>query len=51
MLTSGIYPAGTTGATKPFQAQYLELFAPDILAFPAAVMQAHNELTVATAPP
>ena len=51
MLTSGIYPAGTTGATKPFQAQYLELFAPDILVFSAAVMQAHNELTVSGAPP
>jgi hypothetical protein len=51
MLTNGIYPAGTTGETKPFQAQYLELFAPDILAFPPAVMQAHNELTVSGAPP
>jgi hypothetical protein len=51
MLTSGIYPAGTTGATKLFQAQYLELFAPDILVFSAAIMQAHNELTVSGAPP
>jgi hypothetical protein len=43
MLTTGIYPQGSSG-TKPLKAQYLELFAPNIIAFPDAVLQAHNTL-------
>ena len=43
MLTSGIYPNGTTGP-KPLQAQYLELFPANIIQFPQIVMQAHDLL-------
>ncbi|HEV2099087.1 MAG TPA: hypothetical protein VGR45_09195 [Stellaceae bacterium] len=43
MLTSGIYPNGTTGK-KPLQAQYLELFPANVSQFPQTVMQAHDLL-------
>jgi hypothetical protein len=43
MLMTGIYPQGS-GGTNPLKAQYLELFAPNIIAFPDAVLEAHSEL-------
>ena len=43
LLTTGIYPQGTDG-TNPLKASYLELFAPNILAFPTAVHKAHYVL-------
>lgn len=43
LLTTGIYPQGSSG-TNPLKASYLELFAPNILAFPTAVLKAHNTL-------
>lgn len=43
MLKRGIYPYGTF-APEPLQAQYLELFAPNIIAFPHIVLYAHDLL-------
>ena len=43
LLTTGIYPQGSS-ATNPLKASYIELFAPNILAFPTAVLKAHNTL-------
>ena len=43
MLTSGIYPNGTSGQ-DPLQAQYLELFPANISQFPQIVMQSHDLL-------
>jgi len=43
MLTSGIYPNGTSGR-EPLQAQYLELFPANIIQFPQIVMHAHDLL-------
>lgn len=43
MLRSGIYPEGATDA-KPLQARYLELFPPNIIAFPRIVVNAHDLL-------
>ncbi len=43
LLTIGIYPQGSDG-TNPLKASYLELFAPNILAFPNAVHKAHYVL-------
>lgn len=52
MLVAGIFPDSSSGTptdkaqsgTTPLKAQYLELFAPNILAFPKAVLHAHNLL-------
>lgn len=43
MLTRGIYPYGTAGR-RPVRARYLELFAPNIIAFPRIVLHAHDLL-------
>ena len=43
LLMTGIYPQGSSG-TNPLKASYLELFAPNILAFPTAVLKAHHTL-------
>lgn len=43
MLTRGIYPYGTAGR-QPVRARYLELFAPNIIAFPRIVLHAHDLL-------
>jgi hypothetical protein len=43
MLMTGVNPPNSTGTT-PAKASYLELFAPNIIAFPDAVLQAHNAL-------
>lgn len=41
MLNTGIYPLGTT---NPLRAQYLEVFALNVNAFPGATAVAHDEL-------
>jgi hypothetical protein len=43
MLQQGTFPHGTTGQS-PLKAQYLELFVPNVIAFPDDVLQAHNLL-------
>jgi hypothetical protein len=43
MLTRGIYPHGATGR-HPLRARYLEIFAPNIAAFPQALLHAHDLL-------
>jgi hypothetical protein len=43
LLTTGIYPQGSDGS-NPLKASYLELFAPNILAFPNVVHKAHYVL-------
>ena len=53
LLKLGIFPEGSSG-TNPVMAQYLELLPPNVIAFPNAVLQAHNILlpgpTPVTAP-
>ncbi len=41
MLETGIYPLGQA---NPLRAQYLEVFAPNAIAFTNAIWQAHQEL-------
>ena len=43
LLMTGIYPQGSSD-TNPLKASYLELFAPNVLAFPTAVLKAHHTL-------
>jgi hypothetical protein len=43
MLMTGVYPQSSSG-TNPLKAQYLELFAPNISAFPDVVLQVHDVL-------
>ncbi|MGH7047913.1 MAG: hypothetical protein ACREE2_16160 [Stellaceae bacterium] len=50
MLTRGIFPYGTA-VQRPLQAQYLEIFAPNILAFPHIVLHAHDLLLASGAMP
>jgi hypothetical protein len=40
LLNTGIYPAPGTA----LRAQYIEVFAPNVIAFPEAIKQAHDEL-------
>jgi uncharacterized protein (TIGR03437 family) len=40
-LETGIYPLGKS---NPLRAQYIEVFAPNVNALPAAILQAHYEL-------
>ena len=42
MLDTGIYPLGRDDCLK---AQYIEVFAPNVNAFPEATERAHEELT------
>jgi len=48
MLEVGIYPLGQS---NPLRAQYIEGFHANVSAFPAAVLQAHNEIFAAPPPP
>ena len=41
MLETGIYPLGPSNSLR---AQYLEIFAADVIAFPGEVLRAHSEL-------
>lgn len=43
LLKLGIFPEGS-GGNNPLQAQYLELLPPNVIAFPGAVLRAHNIL-------
>lgn len=43
LLESGIYPLGTNNCLR---AQYIEVFAPNVVAFPGAIEKAHAELTI-----
>jgi hypothetical protein len=49
LLRLGIYPHGSSG-TPPLQAQYLELLPPNVIAFPGAVLMAHNILVPGPTP-
>jgi uncharacterized protein (TIGR03437 family) len=40
-LETGIYPLGKS---NPLRAQYIEVFAPNVVALPATILQAHYEL-------
>jgi hypothetical protein len=40
LLNTGIYPA----PGSPLRAQYIEVFAPNVIAFPEAIKKAHDEL-------
>jgi hypothetical protein len=48
LLETGIYPLGQN---NPLRAQYIEAFHANVSAFPAAVLQAHNELFGSAPPP
>jgi len=48
LLETGIYPLGQS---NPLRAQYIEAFHANVSAFPAAVLQAHNEIFGAAPPP